>query len=138
MIGRPIKHIGEVVCAIREDEGRFLLAQRPSGHQLANKWEFPGGKVGEGETPLQALKREINEELNLTIKIYNSLTPSNYSYPKFSLTLIPFRCSIIEGKPLPIEHQQIAWATPETAGNYEFSLADIPILNEYLSLRRTE
>lgn len=138
MTGHPIKHIGDVVCAIIEDKGRFLIAQRPSDHQLANKWEFPGGKVGEGETPSEALTREIREELNLNIEIYNSLAPNNHSYPDFSLTLIPFRCSIIDGVPVPAEHQQIVWATMETVGNYEFSAADIPILNEYLSQRRGE
>lgn len=138
MNDRPMKHIGDVVCAIIEEKGRFLIAQRPSDHQLSNKWEFPGGKVRDGETPTNALKREINEELHLDIEIYNPLTPNNHSYPNFSLTLIPFRCSIIEGIPIPAEHQQIKWVTIDTVDSYDFSPADIPILNEYLRLRRTE
>ena len=133
-----MRDIGKVVCAIIEKEDRFLIAQRPSDHQLADKWEFPGGKVGEGEAPSEALKREIQEELKLQIEIGTSLTPNNHSYPDFSLTLVPFRCTITEGSPVPTEHQQIVWATTETAGNYEFSPADIPILEEYLSLRRAE
>ncbi|NNK95380.1 MAG: (deoxy)nucleoside triphosphate pyrophosphohydrolase [Desulfobacterales bacterium] len=138
MAGEQCNHIGEVVCAIIEDKGRFLIAQRPSDHQLANKWEFPGGKVGDGEASFEALEREINEELDLIVEIIDQLTPNDHSYPNFSLTLIPFRCSIIEGVPDPTEHQQIAWVTIDMIDSYEFSPADIPILNEYLSQRRIE
>ncbi len=132
-----MKDIGDVVCAIIERNGKFLVAQRPPGHLLAGKWEFPGGKVSIGESSIDAVKREIQEELHLDIYVHSPLTPNHHIYSNFSLNLIPFLCTIKSGKPKLTEHQRIAWVTSATIKDYEMSEADIPILNEYLSLRRT-
>lgn len=131
-----MKHLGDVVCAIIEQDGHFLIAQRPARHHLALKWEFPGGKVAVGETLEEALKREILEELMINIEILSSLPPSVHSYDTFSLKLIPFLCSILSGSPIPTEHSQIAWVNNYTVMDYDFAAADIPILKNYLSLGR--
>lgn len=132
-----MNHIGDVVCAIIEDGDQFLIAQRPPNHPLAEKWEFPGGKVRQDESPSSAVKREILEELNTVIEVISPLTPNDHCYDHLSLTLIPFRCSIIEGYPSPQEHSRIAWVNAETATKYDFAAADIPILEEYLQIRRS-
>ncbi len=130
---RSVKHIGDVVCAIIEMDDHFLIAQRPPGHPLEKKWEFPGGKVTEGESPSDAIQREIFEELDIIVEVRSPLTPNRHSYEHLTLTLIPFRCFIVEGIPQPLEHSQIAWVNEKTVGDYELSDADIPILEEYLS-----
>ncbi len=131
-----MEHIGDVVCAIIEQAGKFLITQRPASHQLAGKWEFPGGKIINGESAIEALEREIQEELNLKIKIHTPLTPIDHSYSNFSLTLIPYRCTITRGTPQLTEHEQLAWVTDDSVTNYELSEADVPILEEYLLLRK--
>ena len=134
---KVIKDIGSVVCAIIEKDGLFLIAQRPSDHALAGKYEFPGGKVSEGEKPSDAIVREINEELKVDIEVHSQLTPNHYTYPTISLTLIPFICSIKNGSPVLTEHEQFRWVDQETVQKYPLSEADIPILEEYLLLRRS-
>ncbi len=131
-------NIGNVVCAIIERNGKFLIAQRPSTHQLAGSWEFPGGKVSNGESHRDALKREIHEELNVMIEVHSPLTPIEHSYPHLSLTLIPYICTITSGTPKAIEHQQLNWITVDSVNEYTFAEADIPILNEYISQKRSK
>lgn len=133
-----MKHIGDVVCAIIEKDGYFLIAQRPPGHPLEKKWEFPGGKVAIAELPEQAIKREIFEELNAVVEVKSALTPIIHAYDHVSLTLIPFRCFVIEGSPQPLEHSCIAWVNRETVKGYQLAEADIPILEEYLTIRCDE
>jgi 8-oxo-dGTP diphosphatase len=130
-----MKHIGDVVCAIIEKKGDFLLAQRPLGHPLENTWEFPGGKVADGESPQAAIKREIFEELHVTIEICEALTPNDHVYEHLTLTLIPFRCALIEGIPESVEHSKLAWVNLETVADYQLSGADVPVFEEYKTLR---
>lgn len=133
-----MNNIGDVVCAIIESGDRFLIAQRASDHQLAEKWEFPGGKVNTDESYIEALRREIFEELNIHVDVHSPLTPNNHSYPHLSLTLIPYRCTITSGTPQAKEHQQLKWVTVASVYEYPFADADIPILKEYLAQRRSE
>jgi 8-oxo-dGTP diphosphatase len=130
-----MKHIGDVVCAIIEKDGAFLLAQRPPGHPLENTWEFPGGKVASGESPQTAIKREIFEELHVVIEVCEALTPNDHSYQDLALTLIPFRCALLEGTPESLEHSKLAWVNLETVAGYQLSGADIAIFDEYRALR---
>ena len=130
-----MKHIGDVVCAIIERDGYFLIAQRPAGHPLEHKWEFPGGKVVDGESPHEAIQREILEELAVVVEVHAALTPSFHAYQHLSLTLIPFRCSIPKGIAQPLEHSSIAWVNEKTVKEYQFAEADIPVLAEYLAVK---
>jgi 8-oxo-dGTP diphosphatase len=124
-------HIGDVVCAIIEREERFLIARRSSGRHLAHKWEFPGGKVEPGESEVEALRRELLEELGVTVEMIERLTPVEHRYPDRSLRLIAFRCKIIEGAPQAGEHEELRWIGIDEARDYDFPEADIPILAEY-------
>ncbi|MBM3423754.1 MAG: (deoxy)nucleoside triphosphate pyrophosphohydrolase [Chlorobi bacterium] len=131
----PPVHIGDVVCAIIERDGSFLVAQRPEGKSLAFKWEFPGGKVEEGEPVLEALHREIREELGISVTVSAPLTPVFHAYTDFSLRLLPFLCVIRSGEPAAHEHHAIAWITLNTIGDYDFPEADLPVLDEYRRIR---
>ena len=127
-----VPHIGDVVCAIIEKEGRFLIARRPEGKSLASFWEFPGGKVHDGETRCEALHREIDEELATTIGVIGQLTPRFHAYADFSLTLVPFRCVLSGPEPEPLEHEELRWITVGEIVHYRFPDADLPVLDEYL------
>jgi 8-oxo-dGTP diphosphatase len=126
-----MNHIGDVVCAIIEQDGRFLIAQRPKGKSLSMKWEFPGGKVQEGESHTVALSRELHEELLIEVAIIQPLTPVNHAYGDFSLRLVPFRCRITAGTPVATEHERLEWIGIDEACLYDFPEADIPVLEEY-------
>ena len=126
-------HIGDVVCAIIERDGRFLIARRPEGRHLERKWEFPGGKAEPGESEREALERELHEELLIRVEIIERLTPVDHCYPERCIRLIPFRCRIIEGEPVACDHEELRWIGIGEAEEYDFPEADAPILAEYRS-----
>lgn len=116
--------------ALIDKEGRVLLAQRPEGKSMAGLWEFPGGKVEEGESPEDALVRELHEELG--IETWNSclapLTFASHAYPDFHLLMPVFACRKWEGIPQPREGQTLAWAKAQELRNYPMPPADIPLI----------
>jgi len=123
-----------VVCSIIEQDGKFLIAQRPKGKSLEFKWEFPGGKIDENETEKEALRREIKEELGIDIDIGERMTPSLYHYREFTVYLIPYRCRILSYNFIHQEHENIEWVDIDSVWVYDIAAADIPILEEYRSL----
>ncbi|HLF87204.1 MAG TPA: (deoxy)nucleoside triphosphate pyrophosphohydrolase [Nitrospiria bacterium] len=84
-----IKHI-RVACAIIEKGGKVLSTQRSESMSLPLKWEFPGGKINDGESPVECLKRELHEELGVEVSVDQSRPPATHHYPTFSVTLHPF------------------------------------------------
>ncbi|MEC9197664.1 8-oxo-dGTP diphosphatase MutT [Donghicola tyrosinivorans] len=116
--------------ALIDKEGRVLLAQRPEGKSMAGLWEFPGGKVEDGESPEDALVRELHEELG--IETWNSclapLTFASHAYPEFHLLMPVFACRKWEGIPQPREGQTLAWAKAQELRNYPMPPADIPLI----------
>ena len=101
------KHI-EVVAAIIVRDGRIFATQRGYG-EWKDWWEFPGGKIEHGETPEDALKREIREELATEIEVDELLTTVEYDYPKFHLTMYCYLCTIISGDLSLLEHEDARW-----------------------------
>lgn len=128
------KKIGDVVCAIIERDGRFLIARRPEGRHLERKWEFPGGKAEPGETEIDALHRELYEELLIRVEIVERLTPVDHCYPERCLRLIPFRCRISEGEPVACDHEELRWIRIDDVQQYDFPEADTPVLAEYMQI----
>ncbi len=126
-----VLHIGDVVCAIIERDDQFLIARRSSGRHLARKWEFPGGKVEAGESEVEALQRELQEELGVRVEIIERLTPVEHIYPDRSLRLIAYRCRITGEVPQAGEHEELRWIGINEACEYDFPEADIPVLAEY-------
>jgi 8-oxo-dGTP diphosphatase len=123
-----------VVCAIIVDEeGNVLACQRPAGKALALKWEFPGGKVEAGESPEQAIVRELQEELAVDVRILQRLTDVDWDYGRGPFCLIPFICEIERGEPQACEHAEIRWCHRNDLACLDMAAADGPVLLEYLS-----
>lgn len=123
-----------VVAAIIRDGNRIFATQRGYG-EFKDGWEFPGGKVEEGETPQEALKREIEEELETEIEVGDYLTTIEYDYPKFHLSMKCYWAKIVEGKPVLLEHEAAKWLTKDTIDSVDWLPADITIIDkvkEYL------
>lgn len=123
-----MKHIN-VVCAVIVNKGRIFACQRGYG-EWKDWWEFPGGKIEPGETPQQALHREIHEELDADIEIGPLLRTINYDYPAFHLTMHCFKCKL-SGKHLTlIEHEAARWLKPEELDSVKWLPADVDIIND--------
>ena len=123
----------QVTCAIIVKEGKVLAAQRSETMALPLKWEFPGGKLMKGESEEECLKREIQEELNISIAIKSKLTTNIHDYGNFTIALIPFLAEYVSGEIKLHEHRQIGWFTKEQLNTLDWAPADIPILYELLS-----
>ena len=121
----------KVTAAIIEKNGQILITQRPRGDKLGLKWEFPGGKIEQGETPEQCLVREIKEELNLDIKITGHFMNSNYKYETGEIELICYLAEITGGVLRLNFHAAAKWATKEKLKEYDFAPADIPVCKCY-------
>jgi 8-oxo-dGTP diphosphatase len=118
-----------VAAAMMDAQRRVLLADRPTGQAMAGLWEFPGGKIEAGETPEQALVRELQEEIGLTVAPEN-LKPfsfASHAYPDFHLLMPLFICRVWLGEPQPLEGQRLVWAPLDALKNYPMPAADIPL-----------
>tara|TARA_B110000014_G_scaffold258458_1_gene244612 strand:+ start:598 stop:1011 length:414 start_codon:yes stop_codon:yes gene_type:complete len=116
--------------ALIDSVGRILLGRRPSDKLMPGLWEFPGGKINLGETPEEALIRELREELAIDTK-ESCLAPiafASHRYDKFHLLMPLFVCRVWEGIPQPIEGQELAWVTVGDMRNYPMPPADIPLV----------
>lgn len=123
-----------VVCAVIEDAaGRVLLAQRPAHKHLGLKWEFAGGKVEPGESPEQALVREIREELGCAIVVGRALSRSTHDYGSVQIEMMPFVCALASGSPPPHPHEHVAlrWLTPAEVDGIDLAPADWPVVHSW-------
>ena len=118
----------EVVAALIWDENRFLACQRPGHKARGLLWEFVGGKVEPGETKEQALIRECQEELAVTVAVQDVFMEVDHVYPDLTVHLTLFNASIAEGIPQKLEHNDLRWITVEEIDQYEFCPADEEIL----------
>ena len=118
----------EVVAALIEQNGRFLIAQRPAHKARGLLWEFVGGKVEPGESGEEALIRECREELGVTVSIGPVFTELTHAYPDVTVHLTLYRAAIQCGELKRLEHEALAWITPEEIPNYDFCPADQTIL----------
>jgi 8-oxo-dGTP diphosphatase len=122
----------QVTCGIILKDGKILAAQRSVSMNLPLKWEFPGGKLTNGETEEECLKREIMEELNISIVIKQKLIPVNHDYGSFEINLIPFMAEYIAGTLTLHEHCQAGWYTLNELQALDWAPADIPVLAQLL------
>ena len=116
-------------CVLLDNEGRILTAKRPPGRSLAGLWEFPGGKVEQGESPEHALIRELAEELGIDITPadLSPLTFASHAYPDFHLLMPLFLCKRWRGAATPHEGQELAWVKPAELAAYAMPPADEPL-----------
>jgi 8-oxo-dGTP diphosphatase len=111
-----------VTAAVLEKDGRVLIARRKRGDRLADKWEFPGGKLEEGETPELCLRRELQEELGIDVVVGGFVGRSCHRYPHGEIELLAYRDFQLH------DHEEIRWVSPADLASHDFSAADIPIV----------
>ena len=117
-------------CARVDVEGRVLLAQRPEGKSMAGLWEFPGGKVENGEAPEETRIRELKEELEIdvTASCLAPFTFASHAYDDFHLLMPLYVCRKWQGIPRPVEGQVLKWVKPVRMGDYPMPPADVPLV----------
>ncbi|MEV8253083.1 (deoxy)nucleoside triphosphate pyrophosphohydrolase [Rhodoglobus sp. NPDC076762] len=115
-----------VVGAVIVREGLILCAQRGPGGALPGMWEFPGGKIETGETPCDALAREITEELECEVAVGELITTTTHEYDFGIVALTTFYCELLSGTPVLTEHAEVRWLVPAGLSDLEWAPADIP------------
>jgi 8-oxo-dGTP diphosphatase len=118
----------DVVAALIWQGDRFMICQRPAHKARGLLWEFVGGKTEPGETLAQALIRECQEELNITVAVGDLFTQVVHEYPDIHIRLSLFHCTIAEGIPQLLEHADLRWIHPSQIPDFEFCPADKDIL----------
>lgn len=113
----------KVVAAIIQDGNKIFATQRGYG-EFKDGWEFPGGKIEQGETPEEALVREIREELDTEIQVGEQIDTVEYDYPEFHLTMYCFLCRVLSGDLILKEHEAARWLTKETIDTVDWLPAD--------------
>lgn len=123
-------------CALFDVDNRVLLAQRPEGKSMAGLWEFPGGKVEEGERPEETLIRELHEELAITVNeaCLAPLTFASYAYDDFHLLMPLYVCRRWDGVPRGQEGQNLKWVRPVRLRDYPMPPADEPLIPHLMDL----
>ena len=124
----------EVVAALIWNKDRFMICQRPAHKARGLLWEFVGGKVEPGETQAQALIRECQEELAVTISVGDVFMDVVHEYPDLTVHLTLFNAAIAQGSPRKLEHNDIRWISPREIPNYDFCPADEEILKKIIEV----
>lgn len=129
----PDSSLVEVAVAIlTRPDGSFLLASRPAGKPYAGYWEFPGGKIEPGESPIQALSRELDEELGITLNQATPWLTRIFSYPHATVRLRFYRVTQWQGEPIPREQQQFIWQTADRISVSPLLPACIPVVRSLM------
>lgn len=131
------KRIEVVAAIIRDAEGRIFATQRGYG-AMKDGWEFPGGKMEAGETPEQALRREIKEELDTLIAVEDLLTTVEWDYPDFHLTMHCYWCHVESGSLTLKEHEAARWLAIDQIDTVDWLPADMEVIKEILAFFRQD
>lgn len=130
-----MKKAVQVVAALIWNKDKFLVCRRPENKARGLLWEFVGGKVEDGETKEQALIRECQEELAITVAPHEVFMEITHEYPDITVRLTLFNCAILRGQPQLLEHCDMKWIAPAEIYNYEFCPADEKILKRLEQLK---
>ncbi|MFH1223723.1 MAG: (deoxy)nucleoside triphosphate pyrophosphohydrolase [Pseudomonadota bacterium] len=117
-----------VAAVIKDAEGKVLITQRGKGMDFEGKWEFPGGKVDNGEDLVAALKREISEELNVEIEVGRKLMDWIYKYPFAAINFFAFSAEITKGEVTLTEHMDMKWIEISLLSDYDWVPADVELV----------
>lgn len=124
----------KVTAAIIWNSGKLLIAQRPQEDRFSGKWEFPGGKLEDGESPEQCLKRELQEEFGVNATIGDFLGKVVYDYIEGSIELLIYEISQVEGDFMLFAHQQIGWVDPKDLDKFDLLGADKIVAKEFIGV----
>jgi 8-oxo-dGTP diphosphatase len=117
-----------VAAALFDEVGRVLIAQRPEGKHMAGWWEFPGGKVADGETDAAALVRELREELGVEVRPDDEVMRLEHDYPDRVVDLVLWRATLLDGEPRGLDGQQLKWVDCEALKDERLLPADQPFI----------
>ncbi|MGD9850029.1 MAG: 8-oxo-dGTP diphosphatase MutT [Nitrospirales bacterium] len=129
-VGLPPNSIVLVSAGIIENHGKLLITKRKAGTHLEGAWEFPGGKKEVGESLVECLRREILEELAITVSAPRPYATVRHQYPEKMVELHFFRCFLVSGIPQPIGCSEIAWVRKEELHNFSFPVADQKVIEK--------
>lgn len=120
----------DVVAGIIINEGKILIGKRAEGQKMDGKWEFPGGKLEPGETPEEALKREIMEEFSADIEVGEFFSESRYKYEFGEIKLLAYK-AVSRNRDFKLSvHSEIKWVDPQNIRNFDYAPADIPVADK--------
>ncbi len=127
---KTVKVVAAVITACNENGEKIIFATQRGYGEFKDGWEFPGGKVESGETPQEALKREIMEELETDIKVGDLIETIEYDYPTFHLSMDCFWVEIVKGDLVLREHEAAKWLTKEQLGSVDWLPADLELVEK--------
>ena len=121
-----------VTCAIVLHENKILVTQRGPAMMQPGKWEFPGGKIENGESEEECILRELQEELNISVDLFAKLKDCSYDYGDFQITLVPFLANYESGTLTLAEHMNYEWLSPDELKTLDWAPADVEVVEEVL------
>ena len=125
---KTVKVVAAIIKAVNENGETIIFATQRGYGDFKGGWEFPGGKIESGETPQEALKREIIEELDTEVSVGELMDTVEYDYPQFHLSMDCFWCQIVRGNLVLKEHEAARWLTKDELNNVEWLPADITLI----------
>ena len=131
---KTVKVVAAIIKAVNENGETIIFATQRGYGDFKGGWEFPGGKIESGETPQEALKREIIEELDTEVSVGELMDTVEYIYPQFHLSMDCFWCQIVRGNLVLKEHEAARWLTKDELNNVEWLPADITLIEKIRNL----
>ena len=131
---KTVKVVAAIIKAVNENGETIIFATQRGYGDFKGGWEFPGGKIESGETPQEALKREIIEELDTEVSVGEFMDTVEYDYPQFHLSMDCFWCQIVRGNLVLKEHEAARWLTKDELNNVEWLPADITLIEKIRNL----
>ena len=125
----------DVVAAVIVKDNKFLITRRAPKLKLEGMWEFPGGKVEEGESLYTAIEREIKEELKCSIKAIEIIGENRHEYEKIIVNLTAIKCNLVEGEPVADEHSKLIYLNKENLESLVWAPADIPLVKKVINIK---